>query len=665
MNLKLYIECMFAQAETEFNKDEIKETVEPLKKELENIEFGENDEVIYYDLLKDNDYKDSFVYHLFHLRNCLDDPYYFLSRSSNVLCEQQRYGLIKPDGKLRKVLMLYSLRGNGHAIHHLKGKCNCSEEYQDFNIKTKLELKDRIKPLFSTHTDIESDKYISYTAQKYVCNNCGKEYDESEICRVQDREVISGLQDSAVFYDDNKIVISTFEHSYKHVKERLIYENLNYRIIYNIETGRQYMQPMFNKYSGKKTGKFRAFNCNTNLFSMPEANIKISRKKFFEIGNKIYEYINDKDAIPFEKYYNNAVEKETTNFHGDYGADYDFVKVLAAYNSNPYVDYNLYRKMLKIKSNVREDRRIINNTFTDVRTIKPYTIKTIRNKNIIEDHDKYVESLNISEEYKKIFEDIRKTKFNIFADLDHKYVYNSLVKLFAFSNTYRRIKDIDKVNEYIELIPELDMEAVAKIFTNEMFSGMTDRMFNLYVKQFLKEVSIAQIEGSDFRSVAYKISKANSVFAEIRIFDKKYKIKKVHDFDTLIKILQETLKKYQESTYKFHYNEELIKAFNNRNRKIVDTINIKDLEKQLISYMMPYEEFNELSKGKALLVAYTDPKTKEVRYYLLNDFSVSHLGIRNKYFYKKMSEAFKDNKKLIKKDLIVERLEEGICATPN
>ena len=81
--------------------------------------------------------------------------------------------------------------------------------------------------------------------------------------------------------------------------------------------------------------------------------------------------------------------------------------------------------------------------------------------------------------------------------------------------------------------------------------------------------------------------------------------------------------------------------------------------------MMPYEEFNELSRGKALLVAYTDPKTKEVRYYLLNDFSISHLGIRNKYFYKKMSEAFKDNKKLIRKDLVVERLEESACSTPN
>lgn len=664
MNLKLYIEDMIKKAEEEFDEELMGEVITKLKEQLKEIEYSDNDKAIYYDLLKDNDdYEDSFVSNLFHIQSCLEDDYYVVCAPYNALCEQQRYGLIKPDGKLRKVLMLYSLRRNGHAISHLKGKCECSVEYQDFNVKTKLELKNRVGALFMTQKTEE--KYISYTAQKYVCNNCGREYDESDICRVQDREVVSGLQDSSVFYNDDKIVISTFEHSYKYVKQRLIYENLNYRIIYNIETGRQYMQPMFNKYSGKKTGKFRAFNCNTNLFSMPEVNIKISREKFFEIGNKIYEYINDKDAIPFKEYYDKAIKKEASNFDGYYGVDRDYVKVLAAYNSNPYVDYNLYRKMLKIKSHVREDRRMINNnTFVDVRTIKPYTIKTIRNKDMIKDHDKYIESLNISEECKKIFEDIRKTKFNIFVDSDHKYVYNSLVKLFAFSNTYRRIKDIDKVNEYIELIPELDMEAVTRIFTNEMFSGMTDRMFNLYVKQFLKEVSIAQIEGNDFRSVSYKISKANSVFVRVRMFNRKYKIKKLYDFDTLYEILYKVGKEYESSTYKIHYDEELIKAFNTRSRKIIDTINFKDLEKQMKSHTTPYEEFNEITKGKALLVAYKN-KNKEVNYYLLDDFSISHLGIRNKYFYKRMANAFKENKKLIKKDLKVERLEEGVCSTPN
>ena len=664
MNLKIYIEDMIKKAEEKFDEELMLEIIAKLKEQLKEIEFSDNDKAIYYDLLKDNDnYEDSFVNNLFHIQSCLEDDYYVVCAPYNALCEQQRYGLIKPDGKLRKVLMLYSLSRDGHAISHLKGKCECSEEYQDFNVKTKLELKNRVGALFMTQKTEE--KYISYTAQKYICNNCGREYDESDICRVQDREVVSGLQDSAVFYNDDKIVISTFEHSYKYVKERLIYDNLNYRVIYNMKTGRQYAQPAWNRYTGKKTGKFRAFNCNTLTFSMPELTMKLSKEQFFEIGNKIYEYLNDKDAIPFEKYYNDAIEKETTNFHGDYGTDYDYVKVLAAYNSNPYIDYNLYRRMLKIKSKVSEERRATRSVFVDTRTIRPYTVKTIRNKNIEDDHDKYIDSLNISDECRKMFEDMRKSIIDSFVDWDPKYVYSSLVKLATFSKTYNRMENKEKIKEFTDLIPELSVETVARIFTNNIFSHMTDRVFNLYVKQFLKEVSIAQIEGLDFRDVSYKISKINSVFAEIIIFNKKYKIKKLYDFDTLLSVLKEDLYKYQESTYKFHYNEELIKAFNNRNRTIVDTISIKDLEKQLTAYMMPYEEFNELSKGKALLVAYTDPKTKEVRYYLLNDFSISHLGIRNKYFYKKMSEAFKDNKKLIRKDLIVERLEEDVCATQN
>ena len=664
MNLKLYIEDMIKKAEETFDEEVMIETIAKLKEQLKEIEYSDNDKAIYYDLLKDNDdYEDSFVSNLFHIQSCLEDNYYTRYTPYNALCEQQRYGLIKPDGKLRKVLMLYSLRRDGHAISHLKGKCECSEEYQDFNVKTKLELKNRVGALFMTQKTEE--KYISYTAQKYICNNCGREYDESDICRVQDREVVSGTQDSSVFYNDDKIVISTFEHSYKYVKERLIYDNLNYRVIYNMKTGRQYAEPAWNRYNGRKIGSFKAFNCNSITYAMSELTMKLSEEQFFEIGNKIYEYLNDKDAIPFKEYYNNAVEKETTNFHGDYGTDYDYEKVLAAYNSNPYIDYNLYRKILKIKSKVSEERRARRSVFADIRTIRPYTAKTIRNKELVEDHDKYVDSLNISDECKNMFEDASRSIFETCNDCDIKYIYGPLVKLATLSKVYNRIKDKDKIKDYANLFSELNIKTIAKIFTNEIFNNTTDRVFNLYVKQFLKEVSIAQIEGSDFRSVAYKISKANSVFAEIRVFDKKYKIKKVHDFDTLIEILQKTLKKYQESTYKFHYNEELIKAFNNRNRKIIDTINIKDLEKQLISYMMPYEEFNELSKGKALLVAYTDPKTKEVRHYLLNDFSVSHLGIKNKYFYKKMSEAYKDNKKLIKKDLVVERLEEGICATQN
>ena len=663
MNLKLYIEDMIKKAEEEFDEELMGEVITKLKEQLKEIEFSDNDKAIYYDLLKDNDdYEDSFVSNLFHIQSCLEDDYYVTYTPYNVLCEQQRYGLIKPDGKLRKVLMLDSLRRNGHAILHLRGKCECSEEYQDFNVKTKLELKNRVGALFMTQKTEE--KYISYSAQKYICNNCGREYDESEICRAQDREVIYGLQDSTVFYNDDKISISTFEHSYKYVKQRLFYVNLNYRVIYNIKTGRQYAQPIWNKYTGRKTGKFRAFNCNTTTFSMQELTMKLSEEQFFEIGNKIYEYINDKDAIPFEKYYNNAIANETTNFLREYGTDYDYEKVLAAYNSNPYVDYNLYRKILKVKSKVTEDRRAVNFTFADVRTIKPYNVKTIRNKNLVEDHDKYVESLNISEECKKMFEGMRKTILDT-TDWDLRYVYGSLVKLATFSKTHRRIKDKDMIKDFNDLIPDLNVETVTRVFTNEMFNSMTDRLFNLYVKQFTKEVSIAQIEGLDFKDVTYKISKANSMFVEIKIFDRKFKIKKLYDFDTLIDILKNNLDKYQNSIYKIHYNEELIKAFNNRNRKIVDTISMKYLEKQMNAYMLPYEEFNEIVKGKALLVAYTNPKTKEVRYHLLNDFTISHLGIRNKYFYKKMSETYKDNKKLIRKDLRVERLEEGICATQN
>ena len=43
------------------------------------------------------------------------------------------------------------------------------------------------------------------------------------------------LTDEERIYEDK--VISTFEHNYKYVKERLFYENLNYRVIYNIKTG--------------------------------------------------------------------------------------------------------------------------------------------------------------------------------------------------------------------------------------------------------------------------------------------------------------------------------------------------------------------------------------------------------------------------------------------
>ena len=197
MNLKLYIEDMIKRAEENFTEEELEETVDPLKEELKQIEFSDNDKAIYYDLLKNNEYKDSFVYYLLHLQNCLEDPYFLMSRSSNMLCEQQRYGLIKPDGKLRKVLMLYSLRGNGYAIHHLKGKCDCSEEYQDFNIKTKLELKNRVGALFMM-PEKKEEKYISYSAQKYVCNNCGREYDESEIQRYMVRH--KELNEEELYY---------------------------------------------------------------------------------------------------------------------------------------------------------------------------------------------------------------------------------------------------------------------------------------------------------------------------------------------------------------------------------------------------------------------------------------------------------------------------------
>ena len=488
----------------------------------------------------------------------LADALFHLLEQDNVPYDQPWYPLMKPDGKLRKII-----------TEDNRMRCDCSKELQKVDVMKVINVR---------------DDYVNIAANKYVCTNCGKEYDSKDIRIIFRSQYVSDFSQSTVFYNEDKIVISTFAHRYKYMKGHLLYENENYRVIFNIKTGRQYAEPIFNKYRNKKTGQFRSFSA-FSPYNFQEVLVELSDKQMHEIGNAIYEYVNDKDAIPFDEYIN---RKE--------GVFIENVKVLAAYNSNPFIHYEDYQKIVNDNRAANRYAEIKGKMYPDsvlAKHVKRSNIKIIRNKNILKEHQEYLDNIYKTEGSMSISNRARKAAYEV---------------------TKARIKDYDKLAEEIEILAVKDtntdstkpmafsfvesegINVTISHLTGLLFDRMSNRVFNHYVKLYLKEFKMSKIAGANFEAHRL-IRNAEILLSDILTYDKDFKMNKKYDsFKELKDELQKSLNECYEKKYKINYDKKFIAWAKKKNIEIVDVISIN-----LLSGIGLWFSFEDVMEGRAFI----------------------------------------------------------------
>ena len=123
--------------------------------------------------------------------------------------------LQKSNDEMRKVL---------HKKNHknqIEGKCTCGDDIYNYSYKIKIEIKETKKKNVTFTGMYEEDETLYYCetqVEKYQCENCGKLYSAKDVCILAHNSIVTATKPSTIFYEEDKIIISTFRHIYESVK---------------------------------------------------------------------------------------------------------------------------------------------------------------------------------------------------------------------------------------------------------------------------------------------------------------------------------------------------------------------------------------------------------------------------------------------------------------
>ena len=564
--------------------------------------------------------------------------------------------LQKSNGEMRKVL---------HRKNHknqIEGKCACGDDIYNYSYKIKIEMNEKQKKDIAFMGIDEEDKTLYYCeaqVEKYQCENCGKLYSAKDVCMLSYSSIVSATKPSTIFYEKDKIIISTFKHIYESVKCRVVYRQNNYRIVFNLKTGRQYVMPILDKYNKRKHGIFKSVNAYSwyMSYNMEQGVHNLTKEDFMKIGETIESYINDENAIPFAEYCEN-IDKDNKYLNSIYT-----IKVLTAYNANPYVPFDEYMKILELKDRIRESKERIKaniyNKVHDGKGIKGYDKKLVRNRDLLKQHHEFVEELKISDEYRQIVKKEFKEYYERMKNQsipcvvpeynENKYddVYNCdvLVLLSNETKAYNRIKDDKKLMEKIELTPELNVKTFVNMLNHEMFTKMSPSLFKKYAYMLAKEAVLCAIEGNDIISIERKITAMAYHYYDIISLNPDYTIKELYTIDELKDKLSKDKDKYSNADYEITYNDTIMKAFNTRSIRLVKTVGVNSVYRSF-SVTSIYS-VSQLLRGDAIYVQYTNKDGKKYYLYLSSD------DIKYKHIPKRITKLFEKHKKEIKKELQV------------
>ena len=333
---------------------------------------------------------------------------------------------------------------------------------------------------------------------------------------------------SKVFYDDNKITFSRIIMSRIATNNGLITKQINKRIVMNIETGKTYKLNDYDLLAKKKTNlKFSPFMCVSSWLLRQASlgslgcDVEIDTEDLHKIGKAIQEQAGE-DAIPFEKYEKDSRIQNSNNR----------LRLLIAYNTNPYVSFAVLENMYMIKDDGKFE---INNTSRCFN--KKFKAKVLRNKNIVNE----IVSFLTSEGYNKKFINLKLLGFNLNSFKYDKDNYDKLLNIPTIQDKNNKWKLVEAYfkNNY-------------SMYTIEGFFGT-----NIY-KDLVKEhkennvvnAVIKVQDGHELGSMARSYDYIKELMPGYTL-PKRLRLKDIYD------TLEKDYKKLKENAFEYHYDKKV------------------------------------------------------------------------------------------------------------
>lgn len=441
----------------------------------------------------------------------------------------------------------------------------------------------------------ESGKVFNNNEVMHICNDCNNKFPYSY----------------NIFFENNKVVLSTLFKDAIKIKNDVIINILNTRITLNIETGRNYIFPIINKTTNRKTNTIKGVRClniksviyGGNIYdTFPELSIDNVKK----IGKYIQYIVGDK-CIDFETYYNDFneyIKKEKFFILNGQEYNIEALKVLMAYNNNPYISYKeqafFYEALIRAK-NINETYKC---SFADAFTKLsiPY-IKKIRNPN------SYIE---LKEKL------IKSNKVNNFSDL-----INNIEQSHEYIQAITAIKFLNEncPKEYLEENKDMfedEYLRISCILNNEGFKILQNKYpKDILLKAIRKYYYSGKIKGESASTI---FGELNNALNQYKIINENFNIKFLKDeenfsYNYFVKKIFEKNYLFGNAKYKIKYNvDNKIKSFNK------NKINIKPLDEEEFSKSI--QDYRIKNKYNCHYLITLNDKTKKYgcNYIQLNNF---------------------------------------------
>lgn len=327
-------------------------------------------------------------------------------------------------------------------------KCPHCREQHTAKLKTTLKI---IK---------ENSQYaLDMTNITVICDNCGKEIDFKDVYYFDKNDYNNFIPFKEYVYDNgDKIALSILYKNYYVHNNKIFQRSAAKRFVFNAKTGRNYSFPLWLTKTRKRFSKFEIFQSVTP-YSIGNRS-GITTDSMYKIGKLIEEKNNSN--LSFEKYYLDYckyIKKGNSSK----------LSLLAAYNTNKYVNYDKLIRFYALK----------NNSFSEEIRTSANNIKIINNKNLT-----------------NLFEKKLKNKYG--KDLSKLEIKKIFREKLAYENIIKDMKDLSSIKEIIK-----DTNNVLKIL------NCIENCFGLYLS------NMAEIFTSNFVKDAIKLYKETVVVNRI------------------------------------------------------------------------------------------------------------------------------------------------------
>lgn len=391
-----------------------------------------------------------------------------------------------------------------------------------------IEFIDRANKIKTSDVEL----VFTVTGEELVLDDYGVYYDGqiiplhqvNMICQFYNMRHETTLS-SKVFYDDNKITFSRIVMSRIATNNGLITKQINKRVVMNIETGKTYKLNDYDLLAKKKVNVKRSpFMCVSSWLLRQASfgcDVDIDTEDLFKIGKAIQEQAG-KDAIPFEKY------KKDANIQSSHNR----LRLLVAYNTNPYVSFAVLENMYMIKDDANFE---INNNSRCFN--KKFKAKVLRNKNIVNE----IVSFLTSEGYNKKFINLKLLGFNLNSFKYDKSNYDKLLNIPTIQDKNNKWKLVEAYfrNNY-------SMYTIEGFFGTKIYKDLVEEHKESNVVNAVIKIQDGYELGSMARSYDY-IKELMPGYT----LPKRLRLKDIRD------TLEKDYKKLKENAYEYHYDKKV------------------------------------------------------------------------------------------------------------